>query len=266
MANFPFSIICVFNSQPYSFRGNTAAVVLMEKPWSEARMQELAADFNQPATTFLWPAGDRDQFHVRWFAPDAEIDLCGHGSLAAIAFLSENQGLDSITLLYGHGSLQGKRLSGESCSITLDIIPVISQEAIPERLAEALGIPVSAYFTTNNKDIVLVKNEQDLKSMKPDFAQLRKTETFGYAVTAPGDMVDFVSRTLVPHVQQLEDHATGSSHAALAPFWAERLNKSILSAHQLSPRGGRFICEVTQDQVHLMGDFEVMAEGRLKNR
>jgi PhzF family phenazine biosynthesis protein len=255
LANPPFSIIRVFNSQPHGFRGNTAAVVLMEKPWSEIRMQELAADFNQPATTFLWPAGAN---------ADAEIDLCGHGSLAAIAYLSKNPGVDAITLLYGRGSLQGERVSGESCSITLEAIPVISQEAVPKRLATALGIPLSAYFTTNNKHIVLVNNEQDLKCMDPDFAQLRKIEAFGYAVTAPGDEIDFASRTLVPHVQQLEDHATGSSHAALAPFWAERLNKSTLTAHQLSPRGGRFICEVAQGQVHLKGNFEIMAEGQLK--
>ncbi len=97
--------------------------------------------------------------------------------------------------------------------------------------------------------------------MRPDFAKLRESEIFGYAVTAPGDQVDFVSRTIVPHVQQLEDHATGSSHAALTPFWAERLNKNQMQALQLSRRGGRFVCSLEGDQVTLEGKFSVLARG-----
>ena len=84
-----------------------------------------------------------------------------------------------------------------------------------------------------------------------------------YSVTALGDEVDFVSRTLIPHVQQLEDPATGSSHAALTPFWRERLKKDRMVAHQLSKRGGKFVCEMENEQVKLTGSFSMLAKGEL---
>jgi PhzF family phenazine biosynthesis protein len=267
MKTTPFSLIAVFTDPDLHFRGNVAAVVMLKTPWSETAMQQLAADLNQPATSYLWPTGKENQYHVRWYAPDDEIGLCGHGSLAAVAFLSEQLGIaDTVTLLYRDGHLIGKHHSGKRCSLTLAAIPVLAEEAIPEALPTALGVKVSGYFSTPNKHLVLVEKEADVKNMAPNFAQLRQLPTFGYAVTAPGEEADFVSRTLVPHVQQLEDPATGSSHAALAPFWAKRLQKNELLAYQLSARGGRFDCEVSQDQVILTGNFEIIASGQLQER
>jgi PhzF family phenazine biosynthesis protein len=228
-------------------------------------MQTLAADLNQPATSFLWPSDKENQFHVRWFAPDAEIDLCGHGSLAAIAYLSKQYGnSDAYTLLYPNGQISGRYHNQETCSITLAAIPVIQPEPVPDLLSQALGTPVLSVFRTANKNIVLLEKQQDVQRMQPDFALLRQFPTFGYAVTAPGEEVDFVSRTLVPHVRQLEDPATGSSHAALAPFWAQRLNKNHMEAHQLSPRGGKFICKISGDEVVLHGAFSFIAHGHIQ--
>lgn len=260
----PFFLIEVFNEPALQFKGNTTAVLWLEQPMEDEKMQEIAADFNQPATTFLWPASAPNAFHVRWFAPDAEIDLCGHGSLAAVIFLSIYSSVNgAITLIYRDGQIQGKMSSHDTCFMILNAIPVISEEVVPNVLKEGLGIPVTGYFTTHNKQIVLVENEDKLKEMQPDFAKLRESEAFGYIVTAPGNEVDFVSRTLVPHVQQLEDHATGSSHAALAPFWGQRLQKNCLVAHQLSRRGGKFICELGDDKVKLNGSFSILAKGKL---
>ncbi|MGB0178260.1 MAG: PhzF family phenazine biosynthesis protein, partial [Owenweeksia sp.] len=91
-----------------------------------------------------------------------------------------------------------------------------------------------------------------------------ESEVFGYVVTAAGNKVDFVSRTLVPHVQQLEDPATGSSHALLTPFWAKRLGKNTLYAHQLSSRGGAFNCTYNDEKVQLNGRFSILATGHFK--
>ncbi len=260
----PFFLLEVFNEPSLRFKGNTAAVVWLTHPWKEDTMQAVAADFNQPATTFLWPSSRINAFQVRWFAPDGEIGLCGHGSLAAIVFLSSFQDMQgAITLIYRDGQIQGAMHAENTASISLDPIPVVAEEKVPETLPEALGVPVKGYFSTDNKHIVLVENEEVLQKMQPDFARLRTLPTFGYAVTAPGDTVDFVSRTLVPHVQQLEDHATGSSHAALAPFWGKRLEKDRMVAHQLSRRGGKFICTLEKDQVKLSGTFALLAKGEL---
>lgn len=264
MKDTPFSLIAVFVDAEHSFKGNTAATILLNVAITDQEMQEIAADFNQPATIFLWPDQQSDAFHVRWMAPDAEIDLCGHGSLAAFAFLSKLKSSEKFTLLYRNGKIEGKMDGDGACMIYMDAIPVLSEMAVPELLPKALGIPVKACYATSGKLIVLSDQEKSIRDMSPDYAMLRQLETFGYAITAPGDHVDFVSRTLVPHVKQLEDPATGSSHAALVPFWADKLNKTHLLAHQLSPRGGKFICGIDQEIVSLRGEFKVIGEGELR--
>ncbi len=264
MHTIPFSIVTVFNEPALNMRGNPCAVVLLEDAWTDPLMQEVAADLNQPATTFLWKADSPDSYHVRWFAPDEEIALCGHGTLAAVAWLSEQFGVKgTITLQHRSGQVSGRRISARDCSMVFPSVPVDKELPVPALLPEALGIPVIAYYSTSNKDIVIVENEQELKRMKPDFAKLRQLKTFGYLVTALGDEVDYVNRTLIPHVQQLEDHATGSAHAVLAPFWSDRLNKNMFVAHQLSPRGGKFTCELKDTNTHMTGQFQVLAQGTL---
>ena len=259
----PLSIIAVFTAPELGFTGNTAAVLFTEKSLAEKEMRRLASDLNQPATTFLWPGEEQNTFYVRWFAPDAEIGLCGHGSLAAIAYLHNHHKTDSLKLRYNAGEITGTANNDGTCSMQLNAIDVTGQ-AEPSPILEAgLGIPVKEYFTTNNKQIVVVGSEKELEEMKPDFEKLRQSDVFGYSVTAPGETADFVSRTLVPHVQQLEDHATGSSHAALAPFWSKRLGKSKMTALQLSKRGGKFECEVKGKQVTLSGYYTLIAEGQL---
>jgi len=257
-----FSLIEVFNDPAQGFEGNTSTVVWLEGPLTDDTMQSIAADFNQPATTFLWSADQPGHYHVRWFAPDDEIGLCGHGSLAAVAFLSsQHNAADEVALQYRDGTIQGKKTGAQSCNIRLEAIPVTGEVEVSDVLRAGLGVTIQAHYSTDNKDIVLLENEATLKNMKPDFAKLRESDIFGYAVTAPGDTVDFVSRTIVPHVQQLEDHATGSSHAALTPFWANRLNKHQLEAMQLSQRGGVFSCELHNGQVTLGGKYSTLAKG-----
>lgn len=252
----------VFTMQSMGFEGNTSAVVLLDDKKPEKELQQIASDFNQPATTFLWRKAE-GEFAVRWFAPDAEIGLCGHGSAAALAFLNRFENQEKASLHYNNGKISGKANEKEF-SFFIDPIEVISHTAnAPKGLEKALGLEVLEYFQTSNKDIVLVESESVLRHMKPDFQALAKLEPFGYAVTAPGDKVDFVSRTLVPKVQQLEDHATGSSHAALTPFWSERLRKDKLTALQLSKRGGYFNCEMAMNKVRLSGEYAVFAEGNI---
>jgi len=255
----PFSLIQVFDNPTENMRGNTSTVLLMDSALPDDTMQKIAADFNQPATTFLWPAEDEGDYYVRWFAPDSEIGLCGHGSLAATAFLGKKK----VNLLYRQGAITGLYKENGECSLILDPIGNQGEASPPMSLEPGLGIPIKGYYTTNNKQIVLVESEEALRFMRPDFAKLRESEVFGYTVTAPGDKVDFVSRTLVPHVQQLEDPATGSSHAALTPFWSEKLGKTKMTAHQLSKRGGLFNCEMKEGKVILSGNHSVLAIGEL---
>ncbi len=262
----PYALIAVFTQQKPLLSGNTAAVFLLEKEWSLEKMQQLANDLNQPATTFLWKATQPGEFHVRWVAPDAEIQVCGHGAMAAIAFLGiKFPDIKQFKLLGKTTTMEGIcNQEQHTAEIVLDAIPVVEQIEIPATLPAALGVEIEAYFTSENKDIVLLKNEATVAGMQPDFTKLKQVKTFGYAITAPGDKVDFVSRTIVPHVLQLEDHATGSSHALLTPFWAERLKKNAFTAQQLSRRGGAFFCELLQsNKVSLKGHYSVVMNGNV---
>lgn len=259
-----YSIIAAFDAPGENIRGNTAAVIEPLHELPEQRMQEIASDLGQPATTFLFPAG-KNTYQVRWFAPDGEIQLCGHGSLAAFAFLGGISGSARQTLVTREGHhVTGKCLPDDYADLLLPVIPVQQKKNSPRGLKKALGITVKGYYPSDNKHLVIAESEEAVKSMKPDFDALKKIKVFSYAVTAPGKgSVDFVSRTLVPHVSQLEDHATGSSHAVLAPYWGKVLKKEHMTSLQLSPRGGKFDIITGKSGTSLKGHFTVLAEGKL---
>ena len=252
------TFIAVFIEPAHHFRGNISAVIKLDKPISTDKMQEIAADLNQPATTFLWQ--HKNGYQVRWFAPDAEIGLCGHGTLAAIAYFDQPE---PVELYYNDGQIKGYRNHDGTFSMMLD--PIISKPAgKPDpAIVEALKARIIEYFSNDNKNIVLLENEECVRNLQPDFDILKNMDPFGIIITATGKNADFVSRTLVPKVQQLEDHATGSSHAALTPFWHKKLNKNNLIGHQLSPRGGKFICDYTNDKITLSGKAKVILKGQM---
>lgn len=258
MTQLPYTLISVFTNSEKQHKGNITAIVhLKEEKLTQEQMQNIALDLNQPATTFMWE--ENNQYHLRWFAPDSEIQLCGHGTMGIAAFM-KNKGIHQIQkLLYSQGEVNILTES-DLPGIELDK-GTYHSDAPPVNLSEALGIPIKEYYTTSDKDIVVTSDQKTLQLMQPNFDALKKMKPFGYAVTASGDEVDFVSRTLVPKVQQLEDHATGSSHTVLVPFWSQVLQKNEMTAHQLSPRGGTLYCKALQNKIQLNGDFDLIGDG-----
>lgn len=264
MKKLPYQLIAVFTGKQEKALGNISAVMELERWISDEAMQAIARDLNQPASTFLRKHTAKDTWEARWFAPDAEIGLCGHGTAAAAAYLGHKYGDAHFTLLAGEHELSGvSNCAAHRFEISIEAIATTGKLPIEEALRKGLGVEIVEHVKTGNKNIVLLHTEADLRHLKPQWHHLREMEHFGYAVTAPGDKVDFVSRTLIPFVQQLEDHATGSSHAALVPYWAEKLGKSSLSAVQLSPRKGVFGCALKDGQVELAGQFEILATGEV---
>jgi len=255
-----YKIINVFTDKEQEFSGNPAACFLLKKPLTDAQMQQIATKVKQPASVFLWPGEEEMQYHVRWYAVDAEIKLCGHGAAAAAVFLGQGlKSFEPVTLLHSQGSLRVQLQREGDFIIELEGIHLIKEIEVPASIEEGLGIPVLGMYETDGKHIILVESEQLIQEMTPDFEKLRDSNIFGYAITAPGKKVDFVSRTLVPHVHQLEDHATGSSHAALVPFWAEKLKNDEMTAWQLSENGGKFHCKWREERnkVYLQGNYRV---------
>jgi len=255
---FPFAIINVFSNPATNALGNPSAVILLDEQLPTEKLQSIASELHQPATTFLWTTPIENEFAIRWFAPDAEIGLCGHGAMAATVFLSDQ----FPDLAFGNGFkllkdktiIKAGKVSDHEHFIKLENIKRSNPETPPAGLEKALGKKIVEYLKTENKHIVLLENEESLAQMNPNFEDLRKIDVFGYSVTAPASQKsDFVCRTLVPHVQQLEDHATGSTQAVLVDYWAEKLKKNELESRQLSPRGGYF------KAVHNSNSFKLLA-------
>jgi PhzF family phenazine biosynthesis protein len=254
-----YQIIAVFTDEQLGFTGNPAACFYLQDPLTEKEMQQIATKVKQPACNFLWPAEDELHYYVRWYAVDEEIILCGHGAAAAAVFIGKKYNThEQITLHHRNGELRVQWQNNDCFKIELEGIHSLGEIEVPDAIKEGLGIPILAMYETGGKHIILVENEQLIQEMTPDFSKLRDCSILAYAITAPGDQVDFVSRTLVPHYHQLEDFATGSSHAALVPFWAGKLQKDEMTAWQLSKRGGKFGCKWSKEEgkVFLEGDYQ----------
>lgn len=232
------------------FGGNPAAVCLMDTWISEELMQQIAMENNLSETAFL--VKEEDIFHIRWFTPEMEIDLCGHATLASahVIFSYLNHKAKTVEFKYGGGSLS---VSREADLLTMDFPSISSSETkVTEQLVSGLGKkPIKAMKARDM--LALFENEQEIRDLVPDFSALAQIEHLGIIATAPGENVDFVSRFFAPRAGINEDPVTGSAHCMLIPFWSEILGKSTLKAMQLSARGGELYCKNNDDRVLISG-------------
>jgi predicted PhzF superfamily epimerase YddE/YHI9 len=214
-------------------------------------MQAIAAENNQAETAFVVP-GPEQPFGLRWFTPTLEMDLCGHATLAAAHVLSRHRGLsgDEVRFTTLSGELAVSR-SGELLALDFPSRPAAPCD-LPSGLVDALGkAPVSV---AKSRDYLAVfESEEDVHGLRPDFAAMKKLDSLGVIVTAPGRDCDFVSRFFAPGAGVDEDPVTGSAHCTLIPYWAERLGKEQLEARQISARGGELSCALLGERVSIAG-------------
>lgn len=241
-----------FASRP--FTGNPAAVVPLRTWLPDATLQAIAMENNLSETAFLVPHDEAD-FHLRWFTPALEVNLCGHATLATTHVLMDHCGWEADTVTY---HCRSGKLSVERTGdiYTLDF-PAYALEAIdaPAGLAEALGAaPTEVHRGTHL--FAVFERESDVRALRPDFKALGAMQPGYIIATAPGDDHDFVSRFFAPGAGIDEDPVTGSAHCTSAPYWAQRLNKTTLAARQISQRGGDLIC------THSPGSGRVGIAGR----
>jgi len=246
------------------FEGNPAAVCQLASWLDDALLQAIAAENNLSETAFFVPAADG--FTLRWFTPLAEVDLCGHATLAAAHVLFNHAGFAGETIRFAtrSGTLTVCRRGG---ALELDfpaLVPVPCP--CPEELEAGLGRrPVEVLEAGDY--LAVFDDEEVVRKLAPDFERLSRLSLRGVTVTAPGRELDFVSRFFAPKLGIPEDPVTGSAHCALAPYWAKRLGKDVLRAAQLSRRGGRVDCECVADRVVLRGtavtfmEAEIIVEG-----
>ena len=254
------------------FTGNPAAVCVLERYPSDDWMQKVAAEMNLSETAFVVPTDDAGSFHLRWFTPATEVDLCGHATLAAAHTLIEQARVEAGQ------SIRFQTRSGElTCTqsdsrITLNFPATPPRDDVDPAVAEqargALGISEASVLQSKYDLLVIVEDASTVKSIRPNFNALAEIDTRGVMVSAVSvaSGVDFVSRFFAPQCGINEDPVTGSAHCCLAPYWADRLGKTSLVGYQASSRGGTVICEVAGDRVHLTGTAVTVLEGRLLSK
>lgn len=254
-----------FSAQPFS--GNPAAVCITQQGLDTGLMQRIAEEMAVSETAFLTLKDN----NLRWFTPRAEVELCGHGTLATAHILRETGRLSPGETVTFHTLSGPLTATAERDSIALDF-PLLAphmQSAAPLALLAALGLSperVSAYGTFGAKELVVVNSAGDVRTLQPDFQALSALPGRGVAVTAAGDdEYDMVSRYFAPWVGVNEDPVTGSAHCALAAYWSERLGKCTLTAWQASSRGGklRLACQANQ-RLLISGNAHTVLAGSLR--
>jgi predicted PhzF superfamily epimerase YddE/YHI9 len=243
------------------FEGNPAAVCPLSRWLDDALLQAIATENNLSETAFFVATGGR--FELRWFTPVAEVDLCGHATLASAFVLFELLGhaQPAITFSTRSGDLVVAR-RGDALAMDFPV-----RRARPCSPPPALleGLRMQPLETMAADDyIAVLRNEREVRELQPDLEKFMHLDLRGVAVTARGAECDFVSRFFAPRHGIAEDPVTGSLHCALAPYWGERLGKTALRARQLSKRGGTIECELAGERVILCGKAVKFMEGRIE--
>lgn len=258
----PLFQVDAFTAEP--FGGNPAAVCLLPGPATEAWMQSVAREMNLSETAFLYPT--EDGHDLRWFTPTAEVDLCGHATLATAHVLGEQGELPEGAEARFHtrsGLLTATRQAG---LIHLDFPADPEREVeIESDLIEALGIRPRYLGRGRTDYIAELDSEADLRNLAPDFVRLARLSARGTIVTSRAETgpYDFVSRFFAPAFGVDEDPVTGSAHCTLACFWSRRLGKTEFRAHQASARGGSLSVSLSGDRVVLGGSAVTVMRGEL---
>lgn len=242
------------------FSGNPAAVCPLDGWIPDEQMQQIAMENNLSETAFFVKNGDA--YHLRWFTPTDEVDLCGHATLASAHVLFEHLGYsgDKITFRTNSGDLL---VHQKEAHLVMDFPSTEGKKVIaPTNLLKALNVSPLEVLKADDYMVVVEKQEQ-VEKLDPNIALLGTLKTRGVIVTARGREVDFVSRFFAPAVGVDEDPVTGSTHTLLAPYWAAKLNKKKLQARQLSSRGGTIGCNLRKKRVELSGQAVTFLKGKI---
>jgi PhzF family phenazine biosynthesis protein len=242
------------------FAGNPAAVVPLDSWLDDVTLQAIATENNLSETAYTVPEGGG--FGLRWFTPNAEVDLCGHATLG------------TAYVLFRTGMAKGERVSFETRSGTLAVtrdgealamdFPAVPSEPIEPPAALIEGLGASPRETLAGTDYMVVLDGEDaVRGLRPNMRALERLDRRGVIVTAKGRDADFCSRFFAPRFGVPEDPVTGSAHCQLTPYWARKLGKKELTAHQVSARGGELDCVDRDARVEIRGRVAPYLDGTI---
>lgn len=258
--NIPIYQVDAFASE--LFAGNPAAVCPLSEWLPDSMLQNIAMENNLAETAFT--IQNDDQVELRWFTPKAEVDLCGHATLATayVYFnLLDFEG-DEISFHSPRSGPLPVRREGDQIILNFPADEMQEVGISKEMKACFNRTPIRAL--RGKTDLMLVfESEADVRMLNPDFRLLNELDYRGVITTAPGDTVDFVSRFFAPQVGIDEDPVTGSAHTSLTPYWAKTLSKNLLKARQISPRGGSLLCTLIDHRVELAGQGKLYMTGEI---
>lgn len=243
------------------FKGNPAAVCVMDEWISDDLMLNIAKENNLSETAFAVKAGDH--YKLRWFTVAGEIDLCGHATLATgfviLNYIETDISQVNFETMSGRLKVEKK---GDLYEMDLPGYDLEKTEVTAEMTA-ALGVePLEAYL---GRDLLCVfKTEEEVRNLKPDMDKVLALEGALLNVTAPGKDFDCVSRTFSPKFGDNEDPVCGSGHCHIIPYWARRLGKNEIVAYQASERGGILYCEYKGERLKIAGKLVLYAIAELQ--
>jgi len=271
----PIYQVDAFTDKP--FRGNPAAVCLLQQQYEDSILQSIAAEMNLSETAFVYsldkkPVKESRTFSLRWFTPEVEVSLCGHATLATAAVLFYDVSISTSKLTFETKS--GKLTAHKDKDGILLNFPI--NEPVPinphSDLLKAIGVAnfkYAGYAKRAKKLLLHLPSEEEVKILKPNFELMKsittKEDIMGVIVTSKGNPpYDFVSRFFAPWVGINEDPVTGAAHTVLAPYWSKILGKREMSAYQASPRGGKLIVRLdSNNRVNLIGSAVIVLKGEL---
>ncbi len=245
------------------FKGNPAAVMLLDAFLPDAVMQSIAMENNLAETAFIVPRAQDGHYDLRWFTPAMEIDFCGHATIASAHILATEFGhKPPFTFHVIVGELIVDK-DGALYQMDAPITPHIPVEITPAMRAAFKGHITEAYICAKNLMLVM-DNPEDVRTADPDMAAIIPLSEDGVMITAQGQDYDCVSRYFAPVAGIPEDPVTGSAHAAIGPYWAERLGKTKLTAYQASPRGGILYLDIGKDRLTISGYAVTFMRGEIE--
>jgi PhzF family phenazine biosynthesis protein len=255
----PYYHVDAFTSR--RFAGNPAGVCVLQEWLPDEVLQNIAFENNLSETAFIVPQGDH--YHLRWFTPATEVDLCGHATLATAFVVFHYLGYTQPAVHFQTQSgLLAVARQGDLLVMDFPARPPVACET-PEALLRGLGR--QPLEVQRSRDYFAVfATAAEVADLRPDFGELEKLDSLGVIVTAPDEQVDFVSRFFAPRVGIPEDPVTGSAHSTLIPYWSQRLSKKRLTALQLSARGGELFCEDAGERVKIGGRAVTYLQGEIE--
>lgn len=233
------------------FAGNPAAVLILGDWLPEDVMQAIASENNLAETAFARP--NATGWDLRWFTPVHEADFCGHATLATAHILATERGVDRELVFQTRVGELRVCMTDQGYCLDLPSFPPEPLHELPSPVAGCFADGQVTGFRNFENIFVELPDERAIRAFVPDLPRIAGIHPLGLVITARGDAHDFVSRYFVPGAGIPEDPVTGSTHATLVPYWADKLGKRHLSAFQASARGGYLACELAGDRVLVTG-------------